>query len=59
MATQLPINRTNNLILNNNENELNIYIEDEEDELDELSRYFEEKRASRHVSLFNLFLYLN
>jgi hypothetical protein len=55
LATQLPINRTNNLILNNNENELNIYIEDEEDELDELSRYFEEKRARRHVSLLFYF----
>ena len=49
----MPINRTENLALNiieDDDDDLDIYIEDEEEELDELDSYFKEKRASRQVS---------
>lgn len=49
LATQLPICRAEALDLySNNDDDLDIYIEDnEEDNLDELDRYFEERRANR------------
>ncbi len=57
--TQLPISRAKALDLySNNDDDLDIYIEDnEEDNLDELDRYFEERRANRQVSIFKINLY--
>jgi len=58
-VTQLPISRAKALDLySNNDDDLDIYIEDnEEDNLDELDRYFEERRANRQVSIFKINLY--
>ena len=43
IATQLPINQAQALDLYNDEDDLNIYIEEEEEELDELSLYLQER----------------
>ncbi len=41
----------------NNEDDLDIYI-DEEEEIDELTRYLGERRANRAVSIYSYYYYI-
>ena len=49
LAILPPINEAQALALERDENDLDIYIEEEE-EIDELTRYFEERRVNKQVS---------
>jgi len=50
LAAQSSINQINALELERDENDLNIYIKEEENEDDELTRYFNERRVNKQVS---------
>jgi len=42
----------------NNEDNLDIYIEEEKEEIDELTRYLGERRANRAVSIYSYYYYI-
>jgi hypothetical protein len=59
LTTQLLINRAENLTLNKNDNDLNIYLEEKKN-LNELSRYFFiKKKANRQVNYYLLKFIIN
>jgi hypothetical protein len=48
-----PLQETQQLNIENNEDDLDIYLSnEEEEEVDELTSYFEEKRVNKNVSNF-------
>jgi hypothetical protein len=50
IARQPPIGQAQSLALERDENDLDIYLEEEEDKVDELTSYLAKRRANRTVS---------
>lgn len=52
------ITKAEGLVLNKDEDDLDIYLEEEDNELDELPRYLEERRSNKQVSYYILIFIL-
>jgi len=52
------ITKAKGLVLNKDEDDLDIYLEEEDNELDELPRYLEERRSNKQVSYYILIFIL-
>jgi len=52
------ITEAEGLVLNKDEDDLDIYLEEEDNELDELPKYLEERRSNKQVSYYILIFIL-